>query len=254
MKRRWVCLLIIIAILLVVGLIYRSQRLHRIADVQKPAELEKAMVKTLQNTNTAGSATLSLDALLSLKKITTGEEPNWDTYEVPVSYDVLIHRGDLRLLVDDGKDGYMQDMDRATNGDCLLEWGTTYDPPGQHVLRARLSCYDGMWEGPASSCYSTNIVQLFQDSFLADDRVTLHAKTIKPNAIYSVQIKILDGKIIKTCNGATTNGIINMKWDLPDNYPNKYINLDSVNVFNTITLDSGCSQTVTSFKINWRFE
>jgi hypothetical protein len=81
---------------------------------------------------------LDSDNPLTLKQVITGEEPAIATFEVPVSYDALAIVGTLRLLVDGGQSASYQECDRATNGNCLLEWNTTFDSPGQHLSQVQL--------------------------------------------------------------------------------------------------------------------
>ena len=98
----------------------------------------KPLTQVLINPIIAETKKLSVDELLSLKQIVTGEEPDIATFEVPVGYDALKDRGELRLSVDGGVGTELEDCTRATNGDCLLVWNTTYEPPGQHALQAQL--------------------------------------------------------------------------------------------------------------------
>jgi hypothetical protein len=218
----------------------------------------KPLGRILQNTNTAGSAALSLDDLLSLKKITTGSEPDMATYELPISYDAIKgkgnlgeERGELRLLVDGKGGGEFQGCDRATNGDCLLIWNTTYDPPGQHALRADLFYYgrnpwqEMEFQGPVSPYYSSNVLQFFEGSSVFTDKgATFYAKTAEPHAVYDIQLKPPDGKLLKAFTGTTTNGVIDVDWDLRDEHGNKYTGQSIDATYNVTLPDSGRSQTV----------
>jgi hypothetical protein len=208
--------------------------------------------KFLQDTKTAATNKLALDELLSLKQIVTGQEPDIATFEVPVNYDVITNFAELQLLVDDGAEGDLQECDRATNGNCLLVWNTTYAPPGQHALQARLigtDLRDG-WhnlevKGPVTPFYSSNVVQFFEgNSMFTDKGASLYTKLPEPNGVYTIELKTPDGKHIKTITGTTSNGVINVDWDLKDDQGNKYTG-NSINAVYNVTLpDSGRSQTL----------
>jgi hypothetical protein len=232
--------------------------------------------QVLQNVNAGNIIQMSMDELLTLKRITNGDDPDMATFEVPIRYDALANDtvsnpGELRLLVDAGGPeptndiwvdsnpavrayeggGELQDVKRATNGDCLLEWNTDYDPPGQHALRAQLLYTGGKMDylvdlrGPVTPYYSSNLVQFFEgDSFFTDKGTTFYAKTAEPHAIYKIEVKNSDGKLIKTFTGTTTNGIIDVDWDLRDEHGNKYTGQSIDAVFNVTLPDSGRSQTI----------
>jgi hypothetical protein len=68
---------------------------------------------------------------LTMKQIITGQEPDIATFEVPLSYSAVTNIGWLALNVD-GVEAEFDELDRATDGNCLLEWNTTYNPPGLH--------------------------------------------------------------------------------------------------------------------------
>jgi hypothetical protein len=175
---------------------------------------------------------------LELKQVITGEEPDIATFEVPAKYDLLKYPNQLHLVVDpqdedrsSGKGGEFQDCSRATNGNCLLEWNTTFDPPGQHHLRANLYCFgttkeNGLFiDGPILPFYSSNTVQF--DPFYSDydDRgAILYGKVAKTNVTYSIELKTPDGIHIRTITGGTSNGIIEEHWDLTDDHGNKVTN------------------------------
>lgn len=91
-----------------------------------------------------GMSLVDLGNPLVLKQIVTGQEPDIATFEVPIRYGVLTNVGSLRLLLDAelgeltaSQGATFQNCEGATNGNCLLVWNTTYDPPGQHALQAQ---------------------------------------------------------------------------------------------------------------------
>ena len=129
--------------------------------IKEPDYHGKPLSQVIGNKAVLGNTNHSLDELLTVKQIITGQEPDVATFELPVSYDVLTNIGELNLLVDaplqESDDDYegageAQECARATNGDCLLVWNTTSDPPGQHVARARLECT----EKPGQNTYRSS--------------------------------------------------------------------------------------------------
>jgi hypothetical protein len=196
---------------------------------------------------------------LELKQVITGEEPDIATFEVPVKYDLVEkpNPGCLRLVVDprDGDDragggGEFQDCSRATNGNCLFSWNTTFDPPGQHHLRANLYCpgtrkENGLHiDGPILPFYSSNTVQF--DPFFSefDDRgAILYAKVAKTNLTYTIELKTSAGVHIRTITGSTSNGIIEEHWDLTDDHGNKVTNTSFKSEFH-VTLPGETTNSV----------
>jgi hypothetical protein len=132
-----------------------------------------------------------------------------------------------------------------------LIWNTTYDPPGQHALQAQLDYTDRSedWHneavrGPVTPFFSSNICQFFPGSSMFDDRgATLYAKLPEPNGIYTIELKSPAGILIKTLKGTTSNGVINVEWDLKDENGKAYTNDSFESVFNVMLPDSGKSQT-----------
>ncbi|MGA2801054.1 MAG: hypothetical protein ABSE97_01570 [Verrucomicrobiota bacterium] len=196
---------------------------------------------------------------LFLKQVITGEEPAIATFEVPVKYDLLKYPEYLHLVVDprdnedhSGKGGEFQECNRATNGNSLLLWNTTFDPPGQHTLQAQLSLPEKEKSrrtfevrGPVVPFYSSNICQFDpMYSYFNSRGAILHAKLPEPNGIYTVELKSPTGEHIKTLAGTTSNGVINVKWDLKDDHGNKCTNDSFKAIFNVTLPDSGRSQTL----------
>jgi hypothetical protein len=212
----------------------------------------------LRNEKSLGTKKNTLSELLTLKQITTGKEPDIATFEVPVSYDAVTNLGELELLVD-GKNGEykgkgeFQECDRATNGDCLLAWNTTFDAPGQHHVQAWLLVNLGgksfAVTGPSVSFYSTNVCQfdpVWSDFHYSDFDSThgaiLYAKLPESNATYSIEINTSNGVHLKTITGSTSNGEILVHWDLTDDHGNVYTNGTFKDLFH-ITFPDGRSGT-----------
>ena len=223
---------------------------------QKPVKIKdptfqgKPLSEFLQSQQGPAIHKSTLEELLSARQVITGGEPDMATFEVPIRYDAVKKIGELNLQVD-GTEGNLQECSRATNGNCLLVWNTTYDPPGQHALQAELFCTErgGDWrtlevKGPVIPFYSSNVCQFFKGNSMFTDRgATLYAKLAEQYGIYTIELKSTDGKHIKTITGTTSNGIINVDWDLRDDHGNKYTGNSLDAVYNVTLPDSGRSQS-----------
>ena len=190
---------------------------------------------------------------LMATQVITGEEPEIATFEVPISYNALTNIGTLRLLVDGGLSASYQECDRAADGNCLLEWNSSFDSPGQHYLQAQIVLTGNQVGGSAPDptilkgtgmlglFNSTNICQFdpFYSEF-TDSGATLYARTPAcPNADYTIELQTTSGAHIKTITGSTSSGEISENWDLTDDNGNTVTN-ETVNaVFNVTLLDPG---------------
>ncbi len=193
---------------------------------------------------------------LILKPVITGDEPGVVTYEMPISfdlfkkYDLLEKGGKIHLFVD-GEIYSYQSYDRATNGNFLISWNTTFAPPGTHRIHAEL------WlcpmdrpplvaSGPILTFHSDSLSQFdsFNSSFDSNGAL-LYAKVAKTNLTYSIELKTPAGAHVKTITGRTVNGIIEEHWDLIDDYGNKYTNDSFVSDFH-VTQPDGNTKTTTS--------
>lgn len=217
----------------------------------------QSLSKLLLNEKSCGTNQISLDAMLTMKQVFTGDEPEIVSYVLPIGYDALrnLDHGDLDLLLDSPPgDDYLLEPKaracrRATNGDCLLIWNTAFDGPGQHVLQALLSLVEsgGSFEikGPVTPYFSSNLCQFVPGgSTFDEDRGFFYALLPESNGVYSIEIKALSGEHIKTLTGSTTNGVIDVKWDLRDENGHKCTNESIVSFFTVKLPDSGRSQTL----------
>jgi len=208
----------------------------------------------LRNEKVSGMKQLTLNELLTLKQITAGEEPDIATFEAPISYDVVTNVGELRLLVDAGTEKWpnngaeFQECDRATNGDCLLAWNTTFDPPGAHTVQAQLVWTEN-WhtfeiKGPTAFFYSSNVCQFdpFYSEYDVKHGAILEAKLPESNATYSIELNTSNGVHLKTITGSTSNGEILVRWNLTDDHGNVHTN-DTFNSVFHITFPDGRSGT-----------
>ena len=215
---------------------------------KEPSYMGQPIVELLRNKAVDATNRLTLDQMLTLKPVITGEEPSISTFELPVSYDSLKQAGLVFLLVDADKNGATvagsgayQECDRATNGDCLLEWNITFEPPGKHRLQVELyiqgqqskSDYQKFY-GPDFSFNSSNVCEFDNDVF--DSRgAILHAKVFEANTAYGIEVKTPSGKHIKTIFGRTTTGEIEEFWNLTDDNGDIVTNLNEVDAVFRIT-------------------
>jgi len=218
----------------------------------------KALSKLLRNAESAGTNSPTLHEMLSLRPVTTGQEPDIVSFEIPIKYDALTNLGGLQLLIDSapGRDveseaGEMQGCERATNGNCRLSWNTTYDAPGKHFLQAHLVCAtdndsdDLEVQGPLTTYFSSNICQFDPALSSMDEKgVTLYAKLSEPVGNYTIDLKSPDGVIVKTLTGSTSNSVIKVHWDLLCEKGQRYTNDSVDSVFHVTLPDSGRSQTL----------
>jgi hypothetical protein len=185
------------------------------------------LTKWIQSKTSLDTNRLSLANLLTLQQVPSGSEPDIVNFEVPINYDLFQTNGCVLGLGSLNKDGdYVEcclyDCERAADGNCLLSWNTTYDSPGKHHLRARLLCeglmlhYDSITIiGPVLLFNSTNVLQFFESSSMFDSNgVPLFAKLVQPIATFKIEITTSEGKHLKTITGSTTNGFINVEWNL----------------------------------------
>ena len=234
--------------------LHAEQERHRIAEV---TYLGKPLSKLLRNEKATGTNQLDLHEMLTLRPVITGKEPRILTCELAIKYDAVTNIGSLRLLVDvepgensSGGGGSGQACLRAANGNCQLIWNTSYDTPGQHFLQARLLCTERLndWRnveacGPVLSFYSSNLCQFFPSSAMfKSSGAILYAKLSESNATYSIELKSLDGELLRTLTGATTNGVIDLDWDLEDEQGNTRTNEAFDAVFHVTLTESKQSQ------------
>ena len=219
----------------------------------------RPLAEVLRNGNASGTNRLSLDKMLTLRPVITGGEPENVTFEVPVSYDVLTNLGELCLYIDpspneDSDEGCnvgQLECNRAANGNCLLVWSTIYESPGKHALQMGLVVNEMMATsldlcGPVAPFVVSNLCQFSTSSahFNRDTGANLFARLPESNGLYTVELKTPAGAHLKTIRGSTSNGVINVHWDLTDDRGRKCTN-DSFDTFFQVTLpDSGRSQTM----------
>jgi hypothetical protein len=242
----------------------REDIIARLAEIYAKAEtpktpdpkIEGGLLSQVLRSKAVVGPPLRLDQMLSLRQVTTGKEPDIATFELPMSYDALTNVGTLRLLCDadpaensSNEGAELQGCERAINGHCRLVWNTTYDPPGKHFLQAELSIDN--WrrrsrrrsqnaeeitlKGPLFSFVSTNVVQFFpMGDVYSDKGAFFHVKLAQPVGSYSLELTAPSGEHLHTITGSTTNGIVDVCWDLLFSGGKRYTN-DSFNSTWTVT-------------------
>jgi len=155
-------------------------------------------------------------------------------FEIPVKYDAVNTNGIggkvyFGVLNKDGDfvDFTFSDWERAADGGCQLWWVINYNAPGKHGIRARLNYYNGLDDieviGPPLSYYSSNVCQFFEGySLFNSSGALLQAKLHEQTAKYRIELIMHNGKHLKTITGSTTNGVINLEWDLKDDHGRKF--------------------------------
>jgi hypothetical protein len=159
---------------------------------------------------------------LTLNPVGLDEEWGILTYEVPIPYAVLTNIGSLNLNVN-GIDVALEDFGPATNGNALLNWNTTYEPPGQQFLQARLALKDLAADRAVMSglgmlvpFYSSNIVRFFETDALFDDTLDfLDAELPALYANYTISLydpSTTPPTFISAITNSTYSGIIQEDW------------------------------------------
>ena len=225
----------------------------------EPTFRGRPLNEVLRNEKNAGINPLTLDELLTLKPVATGEEPEKVTFEAPINYDALTNLGSLNLYIDLRADEDSdEDCDvgqlecrRAANGNCWLIWSTIYESHGKHALQMGLELSnpakaDKIIVGPVAPFTVSNLCQFSLSSayFNPELGATLRAKLPESNGTYSVEITSPTGEHLKTITGTTSNGVIKVHWDLTDDRGRKCTN-DAYGTFIRVTLpDSARSQAL----------
>ena len=161
---------------------------------------------------------------LALKQVPSGNEPELTTFEIPIPYYVLTNIGGLNLNLD-GFDVTLEDCDRATNGNTLLTWNTTYEPPGQHCLQPRLAVNGAGLDtailsglGNLTPFYSSNVLRFFESDALYDTNgAYLDAQLAAQYATYTITLydpSTTPRTPLKTITNSVSNGMIQEDWDL----------------------------------------
>jgi hypothetical protein len=213
--------------------------------------------ETLRNENVPG--TNSLTEMLTLHPVITGAEGETITFEAPIKFDSLTNVGALSLLIDasksdedrdEGSSAAQVEVSRATNGDCLLAWHTIFETPGKHTLQMGLLLRDGNWEkmlaGPVMMMEVTNLCQFSEASANFDHNTGawLIARLPEMKANFSAEMFTTDGKRVKTISGSTSNGVMQVFWDLVGDDKRKLADESFNTIFHITLPESGRTQTL----------
>lgn len=191
---------------------------------------------------------------LTLTQIVTGLEPDIASFELPLSYTALTNIGMVSFAID-GTEPPLYSVTAQTNGNCLVEWNTTYSLPGGHVTSASLSIFGASGgggdtpdptvlsaSGPPVPCQVTNILtfDLFYAEYSSYD--WLYAQLAVPNASYTISLYDASTNLLRTITGSTTGGQIHEYWDGKDSSGNPYSSPSALAKFD-VTPDGGEPET-----------
>jgi hypothetical protein len=219
---------------------------------------DRPLGEILRNTNSVAANPLTLTQTLTPRQVLTGDEPEAVTFEIPIAYDALTNVGELNLLVDANDDsademGSAQpaELGRAENGNCRLAWHTIFECPGKHELQIGLTLDDSgpnkrEVDGPSLSFTITNLCQFSLTSAHFDEEIgaTLRAKLPEPNATYTIEFNATNGSPLNAVSGSTTDGFIEVFWDLIDKNGTRFTNDFFNSVIHLKLTDSGREQTM----------
>jgi hypothetical protein len=184
----------------------------------------------LQTNTKINTGRLSLAKMLTLKQVSTPDMWGIVRFEIPVCYDAV-----KASVMGGGVDlgGYNQDgeyvgcsfsdTERSTNGNCIIWWNINYDTPGKHTIYAKLNYYNGLEHievlGPPFLYNSSNVCQFFEGySLFNSTGALLQAKLREQNAKYRIELTTPKGKHLKSISGNSTNGVINLEWNLKNDH------------------------------------
>ena len=167
--------------------------------------------------------------MLTLKQLSAPDEWGVINFELPINYDVVNPDGGILHLGCFNTHGefvecYLNGYERATNGHCQIWWNINWDSPGQHLVRARLVNYCNHVDsivviGPALPVCSSNACRLLGGTTMFDStNAIFEAKLREPIATFSIEARTIEGKHIRTFNGRTTNGVVDVEWNLVDEH------------------------------------
>jgi len=227
--------------------------------IKEPVRRGRSLSNLLRNEQASGTNKLSISDMLVLKPVPTPLEPETITFEFPIRYDALTNIGELQLYIDpceddDSDEGCVAgqfECSRATNGNCLLAWSTIYETPGKHALQAGLMLHDPGnrlhdISGPLFPITLTNLCQFSLSSahYQPEFGATLRVKFPESNATCRLEIKSPAGALLKTIKAETSNGVMNIFWDLTADNGKRCTNDAFDTVFHIALPDSGKIQTL----------
>ncbi len=217
------------------------------------------LVDVLRNEAITGTDQQSLAQLLTLRQLVTGSEPEIITFEAPIRFDALTNIGRLDLLIDVCTNGDFDEgcyagkaeCSRTVDGNCLITWSTLYEAPGLHALQLWLQLNeptkveDGL-DGPMLPFTITNLCQFSLESatYNPESGATLRAKLPELNGKFTVELATATGEHLKTISGTTSNGVVNVFWNLVDDRGLRFTGESFNSTFKITLPDSKRSQTL----------
>ncbi len=140
-------------------------------------------------------------------------------------------------------------LSQGPDGTWLLNWNTVFLPNGTNSIKAGFEYRPDAAFGNESTVFGlpatvavTNLVRFDQLSSRFSDFLLIDATVAVPNATYRVDLFDVDGTPLVYATGTTTNGLIQLYWNLTDGGGNQ-ISSNSINAQFTITAQ-GQSPTV----------
>lgn len=190
---------------------------------------------------------LSLSQLTALKTLSGPDEWGVVTFELPVRFDAVksnesFFGANIKLGSFGTNGDFIEytcfDSKKASDGNTQLDWNINWSSPGKHEIRARIIYYHGMdgdqfnLIGPPLAYYSSNPCRFYEDSTLfTSDGANLYAKLREPTAKFRVEITSSQGRLVNDISSTTTNGEINLAWDLTGLNGQKYTNNSFIGSF-----------------------
>jgi hypothetical protein len=203
---------------------------------ERPPMLKKdgVLLSELLSGEGAGDGGSTMEKLLALEPVAGGDEATM-RFELGMDFDALVKHGTVALMVDFvGEESWpgmliAEDFDcvRGTNGNAVITWNTIYEVPGKHALQVALQVNEaelfkgdpeesGVVMGPPKGVVVTNICQFAPrgDGKISDVGWTVRARAEEDKVEYRVRFTARDGKLLKTMEGRSTDGVIAVEWDL----------------------------------------
>jgi|GEM_PF-1160366 hypothetical protein len=212
----------------------------------EPVFHDLSLSRWIQTQTRLNTNHLALSQLMTLKPVSGPDEWGVVTFELPVRFnalhsDKLFHSGgiDLGTFSTNGDfiDFTLSDFKQAPDGNSRLSWNINWDSPGWHKVRARMMYEQGVDDsftliGPPLSYYSSNACRFYEGSTLLNSEgANLYAKLREPAAKFRVKVTSLQGRLVNDISGSTTNGEINLAWDLTGLDGKKYTNNSFIGSF-----------------------
>lgn len=207
----------------------------------EPGFAGRPLKELLGKGNTLGRTNATLEELLTLKQVKTGEEPEVVTFELPIQYDTMTNIGSLQLLIDpevrravrtwDAEPAARPEFHRVikgTNGNCRIQWSTIFISPGKHFLMTEFAVEghgpgysEDEWyvvHGPMAPFEITNVCyfDIVSTTYDPTNGGALYAFLAESNATYEVELKAASGQHVRGFKGKTTNGVVDIRWDAKD--------------------------------------